>query len=286
MNEALRNTAKRGVLLVEFRYGDAASPSYFRVTDSNVRLSILGANWEADPKMELDLAPYTMGLAERPFVVTLSRGSLLFADDISSGRAFSATVVTVMEYTFTDNLGGGDTELLYLGRGEMSRATRNPRGRTDLVSVEVLGPKSRLQLPVGLQANSSCTNSLGDDLCGIDVPAAGRAATLTAISGLDVTIAGLPSSPYTYWHRGRVEHDGVRILIREWIEGTTFRLAKLPPKLWSDNILGFGSQACVVYPGCSKGTWACRNLHDNLDSFMGLGVKMPSHNPTFENQVQ
>lgn len=287
MNEALRGTAKRGFLLVEFAYGDPSAQSYVRLTDSNVRLDVLGATWESDPKMELDLAPYTTGIAEKPSYINISNGTgTTFFDDIANGRAFSSTNVRVIEYTFTDNLGGGATEILYLLRGEMAGATRNPNGRSDLVRVEVLGAKSKMDFPVGIQANASCTNSLGDQLCGIDIRTLARDATITAIDGLDVEIAGLPARDYTFWHRGRVEYDGVRILVREWIEGTTFRLAQMPPMLWLDNITASGSQPVTVYPGCSKGTWACRNLHDNIGQFLGLGIKTPTHNPTFENPNQ
>ena len=98
-----------------------------------------------------------------------------------------------------------------------------------------------------------------------------------SITGHEIVITGLQAHSDGWWNRGFVERDGLQILIREWVSGTTFTLAKIPPADWDGEDL-------VVTPGCDKTATDCGSAKwKNQNRFGGIGYALPTYNPTFES---
>jgi len=95
--------------------------------------------------------------------------------------------------------------------------------------------------------------------------------TLT-LPGVSSPAAELPNGKY---RRGYIEVDGLRLLIKRSRENLIFDLFDLPPIWWP-------GQACILHPGCDKRIKTCRQEWDNGGRFMGLGIKLPKRNPSFE----
>lgn len=271
---------KQCVLLLEFRYGDSLVPKFARFTNQQSDVSALGYKWQAVPEFETRV-PMNIGtLGDKTLEVTLRMQSG-FLTDVSSGEPHSSVRVRLMELaTAVDD--NSRPELSYMFVGKLSRAKRNPEGKTGSVRLTCGQPKARLAIPLGIPANHQCCWTFTERGCFKDPAGLKETGTLSAATGKQVTITGLASHAADltgrYWHLGYVEKDGLRISIRDWQQAaaTTFYLRREPPAAWI-------GASVKVFPGCDKTIATCRSRWSNEEHFGGFGYAIPGYHPVMEN---
>lgn len=262
--------SKDSFYLVELRYGEKDNYSYHRITDWPSDVTPYGEpTYSSVEAFEVDPGKVAGDLSDQGFKLKVHRGDSGFFHRISNGEQFSRIKV-VARQGFRN---ASQTEYTYLFRGWVKRIVRNADGRKGLVRLECVTFKSKLDLPLGMGANPRCPWTFGDKSCKA-VP--GReTGLLTVVDGSTVTITGLSSHIDSYWHRGYVEYQGMRLTIRGW-SGDTFQLSRKPPNDWI-------SQNVTVVEGCDKRIKTCRDDKDRENRFGGIGKAIPKHNPMFEN---
>lgn len=265
------SSEKLSVFLAEFRWGDPASPTYYRLTDFTSDISFQSLTFGAEPRFELKgLEISGIFDSDKPVQFTIPMITGGISDLATQGQKHSPIYVTLWEKLFSTT--GGVDQVLTLFKGKVIRTVRNFNGRPEFVLFEAFGTKQRLGIPLGLIASHNCQWPFGGRGCGIAVPT--ENGTATVINAKTLTITGLAGHVDRYWHRGFVERDGLRIPIRDWLNGTDFELMSEAPADWAGHTV-------KVYAGCDKTIAKCR-FWGNEAQFSGFGMAIPDHNPNFE----
>ena len=183
---------------------------------------------------------------------------------------------------------GDDSSLRNVFKGTIGTVKQNPSGNGNIVSIDVLGLKRRLnEAVVGLPATTTCINSLGDFRCQKDISAEILTGTVQSVRGkydthIEISIADSPNMQNARWRRGFVEIDGARSVIRQVLSAGTnpgpvveLLLRELPPDSWV-------GETITLTPGCDGNLSTCRTIWDNEAHFLALGFAMPTRNPVFE----
>lgn len=282
-NNVQTRSDKTSVHAVRFRWGSPTQQLLLTDGGEDRYLAFSSDPFLADAALELELGTRTGGLGEGTTKIRISRDISIFADQISSGRAFPKVTVEIWEL-----VDGFDPEIFQqktnrVFRGKLVRAIRNPAGFPGIVELEAQASKNSLDFAAGIQCNAECGNIHGKGGCTIDVASLGEAATVNSLNRNIVTITGLSAqSDGRYWRRGYVSRNGLDIQIREWDGDVTFDLAEIPPVEWEDAI-ALGGASCTVYPGCDLLYSTCLDVWNNTDQFNGIGAATPDYNPIFEN---
>lgn len=280
MSTSLTVPDKDIVVLVEIEYGNG---SFLRFCDMQETLDLPGMGvFSSMPSLAVSLPPYT-GVFERKEIeleFAYLTDAFLFGKGVTSGRAFSPVFVRAWQWIRTN----GSDRLRKLFDGKLASAVRNPSGRSDILKLNCVTAKAECRRSCGIESSNTCSHTFGDPkTCGVDLAPLKENGTITIISKNLVTITGLSAHADRYWHKGSIEADGVEIKIREWVSGTSFILAKLVPIEWEDTVLGFGSKAVVVTPGCDKRPETCEFTWNNLSEILPIGFAVPDYNIFFED---
>lgn len=265
---------KRSVMLVKFTTDDGATT--YRVTDHVSPVDLFGDLYASLPKMEVDLASNTGGLNDNPHGITMPVNS--FTQSFSIGEAHPFIDIEIREKIIGEV--HSSAEIVFEGRA--TRSIRNYNGSPSAVRINATTWKSRMQVPLGIQANPGCIWTF-----------TGRGCELAPTTGLEtnrqiidvdkqtVTFASLaaPADDGRY-RRGYVEINGLRIGIREHTTalGTSVILVREPPRSW------LGRTGVIVKAGCDKNIVTCRTRWSNEDQFMGCGFAIPKYHPVVETQ--
>lgn len=272
MTRALSTNAKSRWILVEFRYGDPTAPTYTRLTSFSQNVTYEGDVYTSMAELAVALAANTGGLEDRATTITLKLVADSFQDKASNGERHSPISVTVREQSLDPNgVGAFDDLVLYKGKLKAARRTR------DAVTFECHSVKGRLKVATGVPCNNQCGWTLGDHHCKVNLAALDETATVASVSGRTVTLTAVSELDATYWSRGYLERDGLRIEIRSWraTSPLEFELSDPPPAEWIGELV-------TVVPGCDKTIETCRARFDNESNFGGMGYPMPSWHPALE----
>jgi len=270
---------KESFCLIDFYYGDPAAFTHSRFTDNTIDIHDGGFLWHSIPSIDVKVPPLSGFLKEKEAEVKLPVSDT-FAARIGNGEAHSPIFVEIRERTVSSD-DEDDYRDIYLFRGRVKSALRNPSGRSGQVLVRALNIKSRMEVTFGLFSCPQCLHVFGIGGCdpagtAIDIESLREEATVDAIDGKTLTLSGLSAQDDRYWHRGFVSFNGLHLLIRDWLSGTTFEMNREPPAEW----LG---ETVTVTPGCEKTITACRDKWDNEEHFMGFGYAVPNYDPNIES---
>lgn len=278
--------SKDHALIIELRYGDIASPSYYRATTYSRSIALPRSSLIADttrptsddgvfrsiPAIDAEL-PEEVGTLERKTgKIKAPRDD--FFDRISNGEPHSKVIVRVGEVNFD----GSTIEAKWLTQGVALLATRNPDGVESLVEIEFASERGvMLDTKLGICCTEECAWIFGGKGCGIDVESLVETGTLTEADGFNVTITGISAQAATHWRRGSVRLDGLDLMIRDY--DPTFpdvwNLYRQPPADW------LGADVDLV-PGCDGQLSTCRDEWDNESESGFFGFGMLPYDPRLE----
>lgn len=256
--------------LVRFSHGNPERVQAY--TDWTTDVGSGGLTYQSTPKMQVKPIRDSGVMEDKPCTLVLPLDG--FTSDLSSGEPHAPVYVQVKERL------DGDTDTVVKTRyvGKVDLVTRNYQKKVDLVGIECRSWKSYLQGSGGLTAEHQCIWTVYDPLtCRASKQSKVSTGIVDTLDDFSMVITGLPSQTGFFWHRGWVEVDGLRLMIRYWQSGDTFLMARRPPSRW----LG---QECTVTAGCDHLVQTCRDKHNNESNFSGLGYGMTPYNPVFETE--
>jgi hypothetical protein len=258
--------SSRYVMTLAFSWGSDTSRLAVH-TDSVTVDSLL---YTAAPRIEVDFKAFDGSIKDAPIDITMWKGYAP-ANTMLTGDPHAPVSVVVGECDPADIAG----TWRQVFRGFLMKSVSRSQGRSDLVRMTFASHKAKANIPLGIIATGSCAWTFGDANCQVDTDALKETGTVTSISGSTIIVSGITTSS-AYWHRGWIERDGVRLLIRTHASGTTLDLIKAPPASWLN-------EEAELTPGCDKALETCREQWDNEERFAGIGLKMPSYNPLYES---
>jgi len=254
--------------------GDAVT--YKRYTNWTSDLDINGDAsevFESTPTLQVDLGEIHGGTEDKHGKMTIGRDSEPF--DVLRKGLIHPSVSIVVEHLDPTNMLATRRKLF---TGQLGKIHANPAGKTSLVRSELLGIKDPLKgLKVGYAMTPSCQLPFGGPICGYDKEATKQVGTVLAVgSPRRVSIqlsVGNGTSPNERFRRGKIMVAGMSLAIRQSYDDGFFDTFRTPPE-W---IVG---KDVWLYEGCDKQLSTCR-VFDREESFVGLGIKIPSRNPVF-----
>jgi len=271
----------QNAVLMTLDAGDANAEYGGPLSITNLSTSItidagMGAGtYTSFPEFQVKLPDRSGGFEEKELTVEISIEDSTLLARIINGYPFAPVKVDVYEYIFND-VTGAEPEIKHLYRGKIAAATNNVNKMRDVIRVTVTNDKSRMNFPLGMTANVQCDWTLGDNNCQATVvPYVGEVESVQS-TVMVLTAAPNPGTyPSRLFNKGFVERNGIRILIKEWISGEVFYLAKPVPPEWV-------GEDVTVNSGCDRALQTCVGIYDNQPRFLGLGYLMSAHNPIYE----
>lgn len=248
-----------------------------KITDSDqIETSRQLGTFTPTPSLQLNLPENSASLDDIPLEIVVDSGVSSLFSDLAAG-VHAPVEVQVWEEILSATSDVDPERFLHF-RGQVSRATRNPGGQRGTVRLEVLGIKTMLEGTLGIPCNNQCVWQLGDQNCQTDVLADSTEILTVGFPRLITIFNAFTFVDSTYWERGWIEVEGLRIGIRKWIssDDRTFHLTEQPPASWA-------GKTATFYPGCDKTIETCRSRWDNEEFFGGFGYSIPSYDPLYES---
>lgn len=283
MADAIDKAEKESYILVTFLHGaSAATPERYTDLERD-----FGA-FLSTPLLEVDIPDNTGTFGEREARIVLPLDD--FTERATDGLPHSPIFVRIEEQT--RGLVAGDAgSNLVLFRGRVQRGFRNYQGRSNMVSLQALCGKDRLDISLGMQGNHHDEARIFGPMSGLVQATHDQTGQIASIVGKTVTISTpntnltAPTAPggtnTRFWERGWLEKDGTRIQVHIWniATPTVFTLRERPPADW----LLAGAASILFVPGSHGTIEDARDVWDDEDHFNGFGYSTPSYNPIIEN---
>lgn len=273
----------KSYLGVEFKWGDPSSPSYTRYTNWDSDVTISGNSFTSQKKLKVTLPEDRGTLSISPATIVLPFGDAI-SSAVAVGDPAAPVTVTLYEVVLSPDEVSSDTFIVFKGR--VTSAVKNYQSKKGLVAYKAVRSLGRLDVPLGMPCNAQCTFQFTGNGCEISPSGLAQTGTLEAFNNQRVAeISGLTQPPFfgggsvdSYWRKGYVEKDGIRISIKDWNVAypDIFQLSRLPPASWD-------GASVTVFPGCDKTAATCADQWNNIDNFGGFGIGMPAYKPIFES---
>lgn len=261
---------RKHAVAVTFTWGEVGDLHVARYARLESAIIIDGDTFEPAPEIFVEPAEIEGGVNFKAWKLSM----LLTRSPFTTlCRPYSHAPVDVDIAEFNPDLPDTTYRLWY--RGRLLTTSRNDREKRGLVTAEIVGPKRRLDTPLGMPCTSGCIHTFGDRYCGYDVPQ--HNITIATIDGETVTFSGYTPPRSTYFRNGELRADGLRMSVLRQINDTTLRLERRPPPEW----VGL---TVTAKPGCDKQADGDCTVFDNRCRFLGPGFSMPTHNPILESQ--
>lgn len=261
-------TTKMIVPLVAFQWGDGyAHVERFAGHTDDVITNGGAITWHSEPLLDVDLGSQHGGAQDEPVQIVIPVSRMPVAHLV---RPYAHAPVQVVIQEVDPSVNESRRTMFM---GWVQSVKRGHLGADRLALVEVVGWKSHLESPLGIQCNSSCTWGFGDHNCLYDIAAIQQTLTVTSVTATQITAPGLDGSQK--WYRGTVAYDGLEIAVALEKDGDVLTLDRLPPPEWA------GVEALFT-PGCDKKIQTCK-FYGNEHRFVALGIKMPNYQPQFES---
>jgi hypothetical protein len=282
VTDAIHQPEKESYLFVELRHGDSQA-TVERYTDWQRDVS----GFKSTPLMEVDIQPNGGEFVEREHKIVLPLDQ--FTDRLSDGLPHSPVYVKVEERT-AGLIAGQAGIILTLLRGQVKRVVRNYQRRRNMVAIQVLPIKSRLDIPLGLQVNTQDEARLFGPMSGLVQSSFEELGQIASLNGRVATISAnaaieTPTAPGgtndRFWERGWLEKDGLKINVLTWnrlSDPKVFVLRDRPPANW---VLA-GASSILFVPGTHGTIEDARDVWDDEEHFLGLGYGMLGYNPLYE----
>jgi len=250
-----------------FLYQFARGATTTRLISAPVDKNVGGFDWTASP-ISHDILEQTGDVERSELQLTLPLSD-------SFGVALLAPQAEVMTLTiFRAHYSDGTNELRQYWKGRVVGAVsggQTIKVKTENVFTSLRRPGCRVRV------QRSCRHDHYGLECGLNKDDFDIAATITAISGLQLTVPVAASSTDGYFNAGMINWNGLYGFIESHV-GSAITLVSEIPGL--EDALGGGSQAAILYPGCDRsldGTFGCESFANFLN--YGGFRWLPKDNP-------
>lgn len=274
---------KTSYLKVRLRYGSGPTDEDFVTWAEDV------GTYLASPDMEVKGLHNSGSLEIQPITIESPEGWDIF-DNLARGVPYPPIFLFVTEVvTAIGPSGAASEDLLHaIGDYKLARATKNPDRKQGFVRLEFEHVKRVPEkVRLGMASNPGCSWTLGDKSCQLagGLAALQETATIATIVRKKVTltnpadaavVTGQAVGTFPWWYRGYMEIGGLRIQIRDWVDGSyDFQLDHDPPASWAGAVV-------TLTPGCGKDPVDCVTKFSNIAHFGGFGIKIPAYDPGLE----
>lgn len=223
-----------------------------------------------------DYEPHPIGRSQAESKSELSRASIDINMDLANPlaqRHLASSIDSVVTLTIFQQTELG-TDTFWKGRLSMVKATNKGTTMTFesiFTSLRRPGLRARYQ--------KSCRHALYAKGCNVDPELHAVVGTISAISGVSVTVPGLSAYPDGRFRGGMIRApDGVVRFVVGHV-GDTITLSRAFQTLVNlFDINGPGVVEVKVYPGCRHNMADCKDIFDNLTQYGGFPW-IPSKNP-------
>ncbi len=282
------DASQQQALLVTLSWGDPTYPSAYplaspeggvaRLTDWAAGVRVGGLVYTPLEAIRVEGIETDGGAEDRPFRLTMPSSIEPFASIARSRPTIECAIALCNPDAPT---GDGSEEI---ARGVLESWINAPRGRAGVVEATFAGVKSLLTKLTGVDASPTCSWSLGDAQCGVDLSAYTFRGVATAVAGRTITAPVLNTTPTVGsvtlpagWARwGRARRGGLSIPIIDH-SGSVATLRWEPPSLWAGALVDFVA-------GCDKSIEVCRARFANEQRFGGFGSAIPAYQPLVQDR--
>lgn len=182
----------------------------------------------------------------------------------------AVTSVTIWRGHATDP----DEEFRVAWQGEVTSGELDS-GRVKLQCVSVWAGMRRSGLR--LKMEKTCVNTLYGRGCWLNKADFAHAATLTAMSGIVLTVPDAAGFADGFFRAGRVAALGIERFVIAHV-GNQLTLMRPFGAAVFELLAAAGSLAVTVYPGCDRTRETCKNVFGNLDNQLAFEW-IPARNP-------
>lgn len=254
-------------------YQFARGATVTRLVAAPVQVTVGGHTWDPSSIKHAELEQ--TGNVERSELELEFPLSDTFAFDLLA-PATEVTTITLFRAHYSD----GANELRQYWKGRIVGAESGGltiKVKTENVFTSLRRPGCRVRV------QRSCRHDHYGLECGVDKTAFDVSATITAISGLALTVPAASGAPDGRYNAGMVKWTTLYGFIESHV-GSTLTLVSEIPGL--EAALGGGSQAATLYPGCDRSqsdTTGCGFYSNDLN--YGGFRWLPSNNPFNDSLV-
>ncbi len=180
------------------------------------------------------------------------------------------TTLTIRRGHLSD--GDGQFEVIWKGRvvgGEINGAEITLTCESIFTSVRRMGLRARYQ--------TTCRHALYGRGCNLDMADFATSATVTAASGVSLTVTEAALQADGFYNGGMVQtaDGGLRFIMAH--AGEQITLSRASDSILAD-VTDLGTASITLYPGCAHDTAACDGTFNNLANFGGFPY-IPWKNP-------
>lgn len=273
---SIKKPAKDSIVCVNMEWGDLENPDFMRLTDYSSPQYFGGKRYVSVPNMGISLPPYTGLFSEQPLKITLPLDAHPILNVMAGGDPFPVVRISMVEILKAKQR---DTTYNILYEGEASASVKNPSGKVNLVRLEFVTEKSKLDAAMGIPMNPECWAPFLGKGCFVQFPPAPVQAVVTAINGTTATLSvALTADLHAGYTRGIIEREGLRISIRDWPRDTDPNIVVLTrsvPQRWLNAVV-------TLHQGCTGTRGACA-AYNNTNNFGGVGIAVPEIQPIVES---
>ncbi len=233
----------------------------------------LAGGFTSVPTMKVTIPKNTSGLERKHCIIEIPLDTFMLR--ITDMKTHAPVFCVVQEVIIPANP-ADNTTVLTPFRGRLMRAKRNPPGKPGIVRMELLRPKSRLDIQTGLPVmHHDPFNVYGPGSQLLRVNFRSSLGVSTIVGNL-ITTGSDPSKVAGWFKNGHAEFEGATLKIREWDGTTGFKMIERPPATWL-------SQTVDFYAGSNKTIEDVRDKLSNEGNAGMIGYKIPAYNPQFED---
>lgn len=168
----------------------------------------------------------------------------------------------------TDNVNSGRL----IVKGLVYNAASHLMGR--VLDLEIREDKYYFDKVGGTICTEQCAVSyFGDKICKKTVTSV--TGVVDSVARTVLTLTGTPSGATFIYNNGYIEFEGLRIKIAHWESGAVFSMSEVAPASWV-------GETVTITVGCDRTLASCRDIHNNVAEFFGLGYSMADYNALYE----
>lgn len=191
---------------------------------------------------------------------------------LAEGYPYSKVQIAVREVFFDGSDVETDTD--YLFDGFLYQVDTQPHKNT--ISITAKNLKYYSDVTAGIPCTELCAAPVFGDAFICKKVVYSETHTIAGVSGYEITLTGpLVDTTDFLFNQGVIANGEQRLKVKHHETGLVFQMDKRVPSSWDGAVI-------ELYAGCDRTLTTCRDIHNNEERFLGLGISMVDYNPLYE----